>query len=126
MTETHAAGQRAALHGVGSRRHIPRELLVSLLLAVLGTAAFPFGPPSLPMHWGLGDSFDSFASRWVVLLAVPWSCVVLEAVLTSLPRYTERRAARLSAQVLPVVPLALLLVALVYVAVGSPPLSGPE
>lgn len=93
---------------------------------MLGLAAYPFAPSSLPLHWGLGASFDSFASSWVVLLAVPWSCVVAEAILTSFPRYEERHYTRMWARLLPVISFACLLLALLYVALGSPPLSGPE
>lgn len=126
MTESQTEGQSASRQPAGLPRRVAPELLAALTLAVLGSAASPFAPPSLPLHWGLGENFGSFASSWVVLLAVPWSCVVAGAVLTSLPRYRERPHLRLSVQLLPVISLACLLVALLYVALGSPPLSGPQ
>lgn len=102
------------------------ELLAALTLAVLGSVAWPFAPPSLPMHWGFGESFGSFASSWVVLIAVPWSCAVVTALLISVPRYRQRPNVRVFVQLLPGISAVDLLLALVYVALGSPPLSGPE
>jgi hypothetical protein len=118
------SGQRLASRLAGWR--VPPELVAALALALLGSVAFPFAPASLPMHWGFGESFDDFASSWVVLLAVPWSCALGAVVLTSLPRYRERPRIRLSAQLLAGTSLVCLLLALLYVAAGSPPLTGPE
>jgi hypothetical protein len=78
------------------------------------------------MHWGFGEGFGSFASSPVVLIGVPWSCAIAAAVLTGLPRYAQRPNPRLFVRLLLVISVGCLLLALVFVVLGSPPLSGPE
>lgn len=109
-------------HGERVRRVVP-EVVAAVALALIGTVAWVFAPATLPLHWG-PDGFSTFASSLIVLVAVPWSCALAASVLTRLPRYRESPKMRLWLP--PVISGSCLLLALVFVAVGSPPLSGPE
>ena len=87
------------------------ELVVAIALAVLGSAAWPFAPHALPLHFGLGG-YGNFASSWVLLIAIPWFCAAVAAYLANRERPNLRQAAYTPV----VVSLTALLLALTFVA----------
>ena len=85
-----------------------------MALALLGSAAWPFAPEALPLHWGL-SGYGNFASSWVPLIAVPWSCAAAAVCMASVARYRERPMSQ-AAYVPVIISCAALFVALTFVA----------
>lgn len=88
------------------------NLVAVVALALLGSAAWPFAPNALPLHFGL-TGYGNFASSWVLLMAIPWSCAAAAVYMAYLARYRERPMGQ--AAYAPVV-ISVLLVALTFVA----------
>jgi len=84
-------------------------------LALLGSAALPFAPKALPLHWGL-SGYGSFASSWVPLVAIPWFCAAAAVGIACVARYRQRPMGH--AAYLPLIAsVTVLLVAATFVAV---------
>lgn len=86
-------------------------LVAAVALALLGSAAWPFAPHALPLHLGL-SGYGTFASSWVILIMIPWSCAAFAAYLAKQERPNLRQAAYVPV----LVSLTALLVALTFVA----------